>query len=140
MVGVLLIAAILGIPARHIVQTVFTYVVSVAGLLFAGFYILTALATIAYYRRRVFSNLWDALLFGILPARRGRVPGLDHRQVDAASPRQQNWSLIGILAPGPDHDVLRAVRPAVAVLPDPAGERSQERRLETPNRMMWEYR
>ena len=38
------------------VQDAFTDMVDVTGLLFAIFYILTALATIAYYRRRVFTG------------------------------------------------------------------------------------
>ena len=38
------------------VQNAFTDVVDVTGLLFAIFYALTALATIAYYRRRIFSG------------------------------------------------------------------------------------
>ena len=38
------------------VQNAFTYVVDLTGLLFAIFYVLTGLASIVYYRRRVFSN------------------------------------------------------------------------------------
>ena len=49
------------------VQNAFTDVVNVTGLLFAAFYILTALAAIVYYRRRVFTSAWDALILGILP-------------------------------------------------------------------------
>ena len=45
----------------------FTSVIDMTGLLFATFYILTALAAIVYYRRRIFGNAWDALLVGILP-------------------------------------------------------------------------
>ena len=37
------------------------------GLLYAAFYVLTALAAIAYYRRRIFTNARDALLVGLLP-------------------------------------------------------------------------
>jgi hypothetical protein len=33
----------------------------------AAFYGLTAQSAIVYYRRRVFSNVWDGLLVGILP-------------------------------------------------------------------------
>jgi hypothetical protein len=49
------------------VQSAFSDVVAVAGLLFAVFYILTALATITYYHRRVFSSAWDAMALGALP-------------------------------------------------------------------------
>ncbi len=41
--------------------------IDVTGLLYAIFYVLTALAAIVYYRRRVFSNVGDALIVGILP-------------------------------------------------------------------------
>src|ERR1700733_12320405 len=40
------------------VQNAFDDVVAVTGLLFAVFYILTALATLAYYRRRVLTSAW----------------------------------------------------------------------------------
>src|SRR6185437_7727645 len=43
------------------VRDAFTDVVDVTGLLFAIFYALAALATIAYYRRRVFSSFRDVL-------------------------------------------------------------------------------
>jgi hypothetical protein len=49
------------------VQSAFNAVVNVSGLLFAAFYILTALATMAYYRRRVLASAWDAIVLGILP-------------------------------------------------------------------------
>ncbi len=42
------------------VQNAFFDVIDVTGLLFSIFYILTALATMVYYRRRVFSSPWDA--------------------------------------------------------------------------------
>ena len=48
-------------------QNAFNDVVAVTGLLFAVFYILTALATIVYYRRRVLSGLRDGLILGVLP-------------------------------------------------------------------------
>ncbi len=41
-------------------QAIFGEVVSLAGLLAAAFYILTAVAAIAYYRRRVSSKVLDA--------------------------------------------------------------------------------
>jgi amino acid transporter len=54
------------------VQDAFTDVVDVTGLLFAIFYALTALATIAYYRRRVFSGLRDAVTLGCCRWERSR--------------------------------------------------------------------
>jgi amino acid transporter len=49
------------------VQAAFDYVVDVTGILFAVFYVLTALATIAYYRSRIFSNVRDWIMLGLLP-------------------------------------------------------------------------
>ena len=58
------------------VQSAFNAVVNVSGLLFAAFYILTALATMAYYRRRIMANAWDAIVLGILPlGAAGFLPG-----------------------------------------------------------------
>ena len=41
--------------------------IDVTGLLFAIFYILTALAAIVYYRRRIFGGAWDFVSVGVLP-------------------------------------------------------------------------
>ena len=41
--------------------------VDITGLLFAIFYVLTALAAIIYYRRRIMSNAWDLISVGLLP-------------------------------------------------------------------------
>jgi len=49
------------------VQTAFSDVIAVTGLLFSIFYILTALAAVVYYRRRVLRSARDALMLGILP-------------------------------------------------------------------------
>ena len=70
------------------------------GLLYAAFYILTALAAIVYYRRRVFSNAWDALLVGVLPlAAAGFLVWISMKSLQAA-PASQIWSLVGIVAVG----------------------------------------
>jgi amino acid transporter len=49
------------------VANLFTQLISVDGLLYAAFYVLTALAAIAYYWHRIFRNAWDALFTGLLP-------------------------------------------------------------------------
>jgi amino acid transporter len=66
-VGVLIIAAIWVYILAASAQAIFDEVVSLAGLLAAAFYILAALATIAYYRRRILTNAWDGLLAGVFP-------------------------------------------------------------------------
>jgi amino acid transporter len=99
-IGVILIAATWAYLLSSSIANVFSTVVSVTGLLFATFYALTALAAIAYYRRRIFSNAWDALLVGILPL--GSAVFLSWVVVKSlqSAPASQRWSLIGILAAG----------------------------------------
>ena len=82
------------------VQEAFTDVVDVTGLLFAIFYALTALATIAYYRRRIFSSPADAITLGILPL--GAVAFLAWvlDQTLRVAPAAQVWSLTGITGTG----------------------------------------
>ena len=70
------------------------------GLLYAEFYILTALAAIVYYRRRIVASPLDAVTVGVLPlAAAGFLVWLLARLVQAA-PAPQLWSLGGILAAG----------------------------------------
>jgi amino acid transporter len=80
--------------------TLFTTLISVDGLLYAGFYILTALAAIAYYRRRIVSSAWDALCVGVLPA--GAIGFLAWIIIKTlqTSPAPARWSLLGIAAAG----------------------------------------
>jgi amino acid transporter len=90
------------------VQDAFTDVVDVTGLLFAIFYALTSLATIAYYWRRVFSGLRDAVTLGVLPL--GAVAFLGWvlvRSLGNAS-WAERWSLAGIVGTGAV--VMAAVR------------------------------
>jgi len=104
------------------VQNAFFDVIDTTGLLFSIFYILTALAAIVYYRRRVFSSARDALILGTLPlgaavrrvfsgARDALILGI--LPLGAAgflgwilvkslisAPAPQLWSLVGIVALG----------------------------------------
>jgi amino acid transporter len=82
------------------VQNAFTYVVNLTGLLFAIFYVLTAVAAIVYYRRRVFSNVRDALFLGLLPlASAGFLVWMVEKSMSKA-PAPQNWSMLGIVVVG----------------------------------------
>jgi amino acid transporter len=75
-------------------------VIDLTGLLYAGFYVLTALAAIVYYRRRVFSNVTDAVILGILPlAAAGWLCWVLVKSLQAA-PAGQVWSLVAVLAVG----------------------------------------
>jgi amino acid transporter len=82
------------------VQNAFTYVVDLTGLLFAIFYVLTAIAAIVYYRRRVFSNARDALVLGLLPlASAGFLIWMVEKSMSSA-PAAQNFSMLGIVVVG----------------------------------------
>lgn len=98
--GLTLIAILWAYLLSSSIAGAFTQLIDVTGILTAGFYILTALATIVYYRRRVFSNAWDALLAGILPfAAAEFLAWIVVRSLQAA-PASQRWSVAGIIAVG----------------------------------------
>ena len=124
-VGFLLIAIAAVYLLTSSVQNAFDNVIAVTGLLFSIFYILTALAMIVYYRRRVFSSVWNTIVLGHPAARRGRVPGLGAGQVD-----HRRAGFAAVVA-GRHHrarraaDAVRPVHPEVAVLPDQPGERQR---------------
>ncbi len=98
--GLTLIAILWAYLLSSSIASAFTQLIDVTGILTAGFYILTALATIVYYRRRVFSNAWDALLAGILPfAAAAFLAWIVARSLQAA-PASQRWSVAGIIGVG----------------------------------------
>jgi amino acid transporter len=82
------------------VQNAFDDVVAVTGLLFAVFYILTAIATIVFYRRRVITGVRDALLLGILPLGAAGFLGWVIVKSLASAPAAEVWSLVGVVAAG----------------------------------------
>ncbi len=99
-VGLILIAATWVYLLSSSIANVFTQVINVTGLLYAGFYILTAFAAITYYRRRVFSNIWDALFVGVLPlGAAGFLVWIIYRSLRSA-PASEVWSVTGIVAAG----------------------------------------
>ncbi|HTZ94577.1 MAG TPA: APC family permease [Streptosporangiaceae bacterium] len=99
-VGVLIIALTWVYLLATSVENAFDDVVDVTGLLFAVFYILTALATIVYYRRRVFGGTWDFIVLGVLPlGAAGFLGWMFVRSVQLA-PESQRWSLVGIIGVG----------------------------------------
>jgi amino acid transporter len=82
------------------VQNAFSDVIAVTGLLFAIFYILTALATVVYYRRRVFSGARDFLVLGLLPVGAAGFLGWMFAKSVQDAPAPQVWSLVGIVGAG----------------------------------------
>ncbi len=99
-VGALIIAATWVYILATSAQAIFGEVVSLAGLLAAAFYILTALATIAYYRRRIFADVWDALLAGILPLAAAGFLGWIIVKSVQNEPVSQRWALAGVVGAG----------------------------------------
>jgi len=104
-VGVLIIGLTWVYLLATSVQSAFSDVVNVSGQLFAAFYILTALAAVVYYRRRILRNAWDALTLGILPlAAAGFLAWILARYLQStfqvAATRPQVWSLIGVVIAG----------------------------------------
>ena len=82
------------------VQNAFTDVVDATGLLFSAFYILTALATIIYYRRRIMARPWDLVSLGVLPLAAAGFLGWIIVKSMLKAPAAQNWPLVGIVVLG----------------------------------------
>jgi amino acid transporter len=82
------------------VQNAFFDVIDVTGLLFSIFYILTALAAIVYYRRRIVSNAWDFVSAGLLPLGAAGFLGWIFVKSIAGAPWEQRWSLIAVVIIG----------------------------------------
>jgi amino acid transporter len=99
-IGVILIAVTWFYLLSNSIANVFSNLVDVTGLLFAIFYLLTALAAITYYRRRIISSAWDAVLVGILPLASAGFLGWVIVKSLQVAPMTQRWSVIGIVAAG----------------------------------------
>lgn len=82
------------------VQNAFDDVVNITALLFAIFYILTAVATIVYYRRRVVANAKDGLLLGVLPVAAAAFLVWVLVKSLQEAPASQRWSVLGIVLAG----------------------------------------
>ena len=81
------------------VENAFDDVVAITGLLFSVFYVLTALATVVYFRRRL-SNPKDTIMLGILPvAAAGFLVYIVVKSLMEA-PASQRWSMLGIVLAG----------------------------------------
>jgi amino acid transporter len=95
-VGVILIVITWVYLLSGSIANVFTQLIDVTGLLCAAYYMLTALAAIVYYRRRIFSAPWDAMLAGVLPA--GAIAFLGWILVKSVIGAEgaQLWSLAGV--------------------------------------------
>jgi amino acid transporter len=99
-VGALIIALSTVYFLATSVQNAFFDVIDVTGLLFSAFYILTALAAIAYYRRRIFSGARDFLTIGLLPLGAAVFLGWILEKSLRTAPWPELWSVVGIVAAG----------------------------------------
>jgi amino acid transporter len=99
-IAVILIAATWAYLLSTSIATVFADVVSVTGLLFATFYLLTALAAVMYYRRRIFRNVRDGLVVGVLPLAAAVFLGWVITKSLQTAPASEKWSIVGILGVG----------------------------------------
>ena len=99
-IGVILIAVTWAYLLSSSIANAFTSLIDVSGVLYASFYLLTALSAVAYYRRRIFSNVWDAVLVGILPLAATAFLVWIVAKSWQNAPGSQRWSLIGIVAAG----------------------------------------
>jgi amino acid transporter len=99
-VGLLIIALSTIYYLATSVQNAFFDVIDVTGLLFSIFYILTALAAIVYYRRRIASSAFDFVTVGLLPLGAAGFLGWIFVKSLGEAPWSQRWSLIGIVIAG----------------------------------------
>jgi hypothetical protein len=74
--------------------------VDATGLLFSAFYILTALATVAYYRRRIIARPWDLVWLGVLPLGAAGLLGWIIAKSMLQAPANQNWAILGVVVVG----------------------------------------
>ncbi|MGH3164294.1 MAG: hypothetical protein ACRDN0_00170, partial [Trebonia sp.] len=82
------------------VQNAFSYVVNLSGIVFALFYVLTAAASLVYYRRRILSGPVNMIVLGILPVLAAAFLIWMCWKELAASPTPQQWSMAGIAIAG----------------------------------------
>ena len=78
----------------------FNDAIAITALLYAAFYIFTALAAVIYYWRRIFSNVMDAVTLGVLPlGAAGFLSWILVKSLQAA-PKSQLWTMAAIIGVG----------------------------------------
>jgi len=95
---------LLGLTWAYLLATslanAFNDAIAITALLYAAFYIFTALAAVIYYWRRIFGNVMDAVNLGLLPlAAAGFLGWILVKSLQAAPPAQI-WSLVAIIGVG----------------------------------------
>ncbi len=100
-IGIVLLASTLIFLLISSIQNAFFDVISVTGVLYAAFYVLTAFATIVYFRRRVMSNIMSFLVLGIGPLLSAAfLIWLMERSLQTQSTPIENWTIAVVLGLG----------------------------------------
>jgi len=100
LVGLILLGGTWAYLLSTSLANAFNDAIAVTALLYAAFYVLTALAAVVYYWRRVFSNVLDGVILGVLPLAAAGFLGWIFVKSLQAAPSPQIWSLVGIIAVG----------------------------------------
>jgi amino acid transporter len=82
------------------VASAFAALVAGTGILFTSYYILTGVAMITYYRRRVFSSPVGAFMDGLLPLAAAVFLGWIIYKAMGSNTANVNWTIIGIVGVG----------------------------------------
>ena len=102
-VGVLIAAISVVYILAASVQTAFNDIIAIVAQLAATFYMLTTLAALTYYRRRIIASWRDAIVAGVLPlGAAGFLGYILYRSISTSwdSSRAQVWTLLGVVAAG----------------------------------------
>ena len=102
-VGVLIAAISAVYLLATSVQSAFDNVIAILGALLAILYILTTLAALTYYRRRIIASWRDAIVVGVLPlGAAGFLGYILYRTLSSAwdGSRAEVWTLLGIIVSG----------------------------------------
>jgi amino acid transporter len=78
----------------------FNDLIAVTALIYAAFYILTALTAMTFYWRRIFSSALDTVILGMLPLGAAGFLGWIMVKSLQTAPASQIWSLVGIVVIG----------------------------------------
>jgi len=99
-VGVLIIVLSAVYFLATSVSGAFDDVIGVVGFMFSIFYIMTAVAAMAYYRRRIFRGVGDFITVGLLPLAAAGFLGWVLVKSILQAGAALNWSLAAIVAAG----------------------------------------
>jgi len=102
-VGVLIAALSAVYMLATSVQAGFNDIIAIVAQLAATFYMLTTLAALTYYRRRILASWRDAIVVGVLPlGAAGYLGYILYKSISSAwdSSQAQVWTLLGVIAAG----------------------------------------